>query len=89
MLLARTDAAATSNAPTGLFGADVLCGDRSLKRGHGRMSPIPRVSGRTQRASEPTRPSVPAPQPARTPANAGGAAARVWAAYVVGRALGA
>ena len=100
MLLARTHAAAHSNAPSGLFGADVLGGDRGGIAARGVMPrtpvPHPAPSQRPEPAARRSpgergkRPAPAAPvKQVASPANAGGAAARVWAAYVVGRALSA
>ena len=94
MLLARTDAAAISNAPAGLFGADVVCGGLS-KSGHRRMPGEPTQPRRPQSSRLP----IAQPGPAATPEPAAasltvntavtGGSARLWAAYAMGRALSA
>ena len=95
MSFARTDAAAVLNAPAGLFGADVLCGGPNGNAGHRetprsrqtRPEPTKRVPSRAQ-ASPIARPAAPEPLRAAAPAATGGAA-RLWAAYAMGRALSA
>ena len=86
MLLARTDAAAISNAPAGLFGGAVLCGVAS-DPGHRRMSCNPSQTD-PKPQMRPTEPAV-APEPAKAPlaaCAAAGLSARLWASYAMGRA---
>ena len=81
MLLARTDAAALSNAPAGLFGADVVCGLPSRESGRRQtLDHAPAANPRPQGLESP----IGRPEPA-----AAGRSARVWAAYAMGRALSA
>ena len=91
MLLARTHAAAISNAPAGLFGADVVCGDPS-RTGHRRMQPSSaEPQGSRLPIAQPELAATPEPAAAKSTVRtvSTGGSARLWAAYAMGRALSA
>ena len=103
MLFLRHDAAAHSNALNGLFGADVVIGGNTGPRSeHRRACQTPRYSDPTRPPlaapgqSAPTAARGPAPTtaPRKRPATAGrmlagDPGARLWASWVISRALSA